>query len=242
MIYTFGMKRLFVWTLLLFLQLTVAAQNKDGVVATDSSAGRHQVLLQTTKGDMVVELYNETPKHRDNFLKLVDKGYYNGILWHRVIANFMIQTGDSATRHAKPGERIGNHGLGYTIPAEIVFPKYFHKRGAIAAAREGDKVNPERKSSAAQFYIVYGSTFSEAGLDRVQQRLDERTDSTVKLTPAIRETYRLQGGTPHLDGQYTVFGEVVGGLDVLEKIQAVPVDDNSRPLEDVKIIKATVLK
>ena len=236
------MKRLFIWTLLLFLQLSAMAQDDHRIVATDPSAVRHQVLLQTTKGDIVIELYNETPEHRDNFLKLVKKGYYNGILWHRVIANFMIQTGDSATRHAKPGERIGDHDLNYTIPAEIVFPKYFHKRGAVAAAREGDKANPERKSSAAQFYIVYGSPFSEAGLDRVQKRLDERTDSTVKLTPAIREAYRLYGGTPHLDGQYTVYGEVVDGMDVVEKIQAVPVDDNSRPLEDVRIIKAVVLK
>ena len=157
------MKRLFIWTLLLFLQLSAMAQDDHRIVATDSSAVRHQVLLQTTKGDIVIELYNETPEHRDNFLKLVKKGYYNGILWHRVIANFMIQTGDSATRHAKPGERIGDHDLNYTIPAEIVFPKYFHKRGAVAAAREGDKANPERKSSAAQFYIVYGSPFSETG-------------------------------------------------------------------------------
>lgn len=236
------MKRLLVWTILLFLQLPMLAQDGQTVVATDSSAARHQVLLQTSKGDIVVELYNETPKHRDNFLKLVRSGYYNGILWHRVIAGFMIQTGDSTTRHAQPGERIGDHSPGYTIPAEIVFPRYFHKRGALAAAREGDKVNPERKSSSAQFYIVYGSPFSEAGLDRVQQRLDERTDSTVKLTPAIREVYRLHGGTPHLDGQYTVFGEVVRGLDVVERIQAVPVDKNSRPLDDVRITKATVLK
>ena len=236
------MKRLLVWTILLFLQLPMLAQDRQTVVATDSSAARHQVLLQTSKGDIVVELYNETPKHRDNFLKLVRSGYYDGILWHRVIAGFMIQTGDSTTRHAHPGERIGDHSPGYTIPAEIVFPRYFHKRGALAAAREGDKVNPERKSSAAQFYIVYGSPFSEAGLDRVQQRLDERTDSTVKLTPAIREVYRLRGGTPHLDGQYTVFGEVVRGLDVVERIQAVPVDKDSRPLDDVRITKATVLK
>lgn len=236
------MNRLIVSTLLLFCLLPIMAQGEQAVVATDSSAVRHQVLLQTSKGDMVVELYNDTPKHRDNFLKLVREGYYNGNLWHRVIANFMIQTGDSTTRHAQPGERVGDRGLSYTIPAEIVFPKYFHKRGALAAAREGDKANPERKSSAAQFYIVYGSPFSEVGLDRIQQRLDERTDSMVKLTPAIREVYRLRGGTPHLDGQYTVFGEVVQGLNVLEEIQAVPVDKNNRPLDDVRITKAIVLK
>ena len=236
------MNRLIVSTLLLFCLLPIMAQGEQVVVATDSSAVRHQVLLQTSKGDMVVELYNDTPKHRDNFLKLVRDGYYNGNLWHRVIANFMIQTGDSTTRHAQPGERVGDRGLSYTIPAEIVFPKYFHKRGALAAAREGDKANPERRSSAAQLYIVYGSPFSEVGLDRIQQRLDERTDSMVKLTPAIREVYRLRGGTPHLDGQYTVFGEVVQGLNVLEEIQAVPVDKNNRPLDDVRITKAIVLK
>lgn len=236
------MNRLIVSALFLFFLLPMMAQGRQAVVATDSSAVRHQVLLQTLKGDMVVELYNETPKHRDNFLKLVREGYYNGNLWHRVIANFMIQTGDSTTRHAQSGERVGDRGLSYTIPAEIVFPKYFHKRGALAAAREGDKANPERRSSAAQFYIVYGSPFSEAGLDRTQQRLDERTDSMVKLTPAIREVYRLRGGTPHLDGQYTVFGEVVQGLNVLEEIQAMPVDQNNRPLDDVKITKAIVLK
>ena len=236
------MNRLIVSTLLLFCLLPIMAQGEQVVVATDSSAVRHQVLLQTSKGDMVVELYNDTPKHRDNFLKLVREGYYNGNLWHRVIDNFMIQTGDSTTRHAQPGERVGDRGLNYTIPAEIVFPKYFHKRGALAAAREGDKANPERRSSAAQLYIVYGSPFSEVGLDRIQQRLDERTDSMVKLTPAIREVYRLRGGTPHLDGQYTVFGEVVQGLNVLEEIQAVPVDKNNRPLDDVRITKAIVLK
>ena len=236
------MNRLIVSTLLLFCLLPIMAQGEQVVVATDSSAVRHQVLLQTSKGDMVVELYNDTPKHRDNFLKLVRDGYYNGNLWHRVIANFMIQTGDSTTRHAQPGERVGDRGLNYTIPAEIVFPKYFHKRGALAAAREGDKANPERRSSAAQLYIVYGSPFSEVGLDRIQQRLDERTDSMVKLTPAIREVYRLRGGTPHLDGQYTVFGEIVQGLNVLEEIQAVPVDKNNRPLDDVRITKAIVLK
>lgn len=236
------MNRLIVSTLLLFCLLPIMAQGEQVVVATDSSAVRHQVLLQTSKGDMVVELYNDTPKHRDNFLKLVREGYYNGNLWHRVIDNFMIQTGDSTTRHAQPGERVGDRGLNYTIPAEIVFPKYFHKRGALAAAREGDKANPERRSSAAQLYIVYGSPFSEVGLDRIQQRLDERTDSMVKLTPAIREVYRLRGGTPHLDGQYTVFGEIVQGLNVLEEIQAVPVDKNNRPLDDVRITKAIVLK
>lgn len=216
--------------------------DRFAVVATDSSAVRHQVLLETTMGDVVVELYNETPKHRDNFLKLVREGYYDGNLWHRVIAQFMIQTGDSTTRHAGPGTSVGDYDPGYTLPAEIVFPKYFHKKGALAAAREGDTTNPERRSSGSQFYIVVGQVFTPGGLDRAQDRLNAQTGGKVQLTPEIREYYQLRGGTPHLDGQYTVFGEVVKGMDVVSDIDFVETDGNDRPLQDVRIVKAVVIK
>ena len=226
-------------SLILLLLLTVST----GISAQDADTlARREVLLETTMGNIRLELYNETPLHRDNFLKLVAEGYYDGNLWHRVIGDFMIQTGDSTSRHAEPGASVGNYSPDYTLPAEIVFPKYFHKRGALAAAREVDSVNPNRESSASQFYIVVGKTFSEMALDRYQERIDKATDGTVKLTDDIRDYYRKIGGTPWLDGQYTVFGEVVEGLDVAKKIDYVRTDDYNRPIDDVKIIRATVVK
>lgn len=236
------MKKFFFLWIWMFTLLPLCAQVDSLVVKTDSSDVRHQVLLQTSKGDIVVELYNETPRHRDNFLKLVRAGYYDGILWHRVIADFMIQTGDSTTRNAKPGVSVGEYDLDYRIPAEIVYPKYFHKRGVLAAAREGDAENPERQSSAAQFYIVWGYVYGSTALDKMQTRLDESTGGTVKLTPEVRDAYRKFGGTPHLDGQYTVYGEVVKGLNVVRDIDYVETDDYDRPVWDVKILKATVIK
>ena len=203
---------------------------------------RPEVLLETSMGNIRLVLYNETPQHRDNFLKLVNEGFYDGNLWHRVIFNFMIQTGDSTTRHAQPGQTVGLHSPDYTIPAEIVYPKYFHKRGALAAAREGDAENPERASSASQFYIVYGRIFSDAKLDRVQERVSKATNGTVVFTPEIRNVYKTIGGTPHLDGQYTVFGEVIEGMDVVEDIEFVKTDSTDRPIEDVRIINAKVVK
>jgi peptidyl-prolyl cis-trans isomerase B (cyclophilin B) len=201
-----------------------------------------EVLLETTMGDIRLVLYNETPQHRDNFLKLVDEGFYDGNLWHRVIFNFMIQTGDSTTRHAKPGESVGLHSPDYTIPAEIVYPKYFHKRGALAAAREGDAENPERASSASQFYIVYGTTYSSMSLDKFQERIDQATDGKYQMTEEIRDHYRKYGGTPHLDGQYTVFGEVAEGLEVVDAIQKAQTDDYDRPIDDIRIIRAYELR
>lgn len=236
------MRRLLFILALLGLHLSVMAQVDSLVVKTDSSAVRHQVLLQTSMGDIVVELYNETPRHRDNFLKLVRDGYYDGNLWHRVIADFMIQTGDSVTRHVKPGEELGDHDLGYRIPSEIHFPKYFHKRGALAAAREGDAENPERQSSASQFYIVWGFPYGPKAMAKFQARLDSTTNRAVKFPPEMCDYYWSHGGTPWLDGQYTVFGEVVKGLDIVGYIQAVKTDDNDRPLEDIRIIKATIIK
>lgn len=203
---------------------------------------RHEVLLETTMGNIRIALYNETPKHRDNFIKLVKEGFYDGLLFHRVIDRFMIQAGDSASRHAAPGQLLGDSPESYKVPAEIKFPALFHKRGAVAAARESDSVNPERASSASQFYIVYGRRFNDSMLDEAQLKLDRSTGGKVKLTPEVRETYKRIGGTPNLDGQYTVFGEVIEGIDTVKDIEWVETDKNDRPVEDVRIIRATVVK
>lgn len=224
----------FLLTILMFFGFAGAFAQTDSL--------RHEVLLNTSKGDIRIVLYNETPVHTENFIKNVRSGYYDGVLFHRVISNFMIQTGDSASRHATPGQMLGETDEAYSLPAEIRFPQLYHKRGAVAAARESDNVNPERRSSMAQFYIVWGNRFSDASLEVAQQKLDQRTGGQVQLTPEIRQTYRTLGGTPHLDGQYTVFGEVIEGLDIVDQIQGVETDDNDRPLEDVKIIKATVIR
>lgn len=218
------------------LTLNVGAQT----LTTDSI--EHEVLLETSKGNIRVKLYNDTPIHRDNFLKLVRQGFYDGLLFHRVIPDFMIQAGDSASRHAKEGVLLGDSPEPYTLPAEIHFPAHFHRRGALAAAREGDEKNPQRASSYSQFYIVTGSIFTDDGLDVMQERLDSTTHNTIKLTPKIKEVYRTFGGAPHLDGQYTVFGEVVEGFDVTDLIQWVSRDENNLPFDDIRIIKATVVK
>ena len=197
------------------------------------------VVLQTTKGDIELKLYDATPQHRDNFVKLVKECAYDSLLFHRVIRDFMIQGGDPDSKDAAPGVFLGEGDRPYTVPAEFRLDEgIFHRRGVLAAAREGDDVNPEQRSSAMQFYIVWGKIFDEQGLDNVQKRLDERTGGRVKLTPEMREVYKTVGGTPHLDGQYTVFGEVVSGLDVVDAIQQVPTDRNDRPLDDVRIIRA----
>ena len=202
---------------------------------------REQVLLSTSKGEIVVELFNETPQHRDNFLRLVREGLYDGVLFHRVINNFMVQAGDLSSRHAAPGQSLGEAPEKYQIPAEIVFPKFHHRRGMLAAAREGDVVNPERASSMSQFYIVWGRTFSDAQLDQQQLRIDQQTGGKAKLSPEMRESYKTIGGTPHLDGQYTVYGEVVKGLDIVNLIQLAATDENDRPIEDIRVVSARIL-
>lgn len=211
------------------------------VSASAQDTLRHEVLMETSMGNIRLALYNETPLHRDNFIKNVREGVYDGLLFHRVISSFMIQGGDTASRNAAPGQQLGDTEESYSIPAEIRYPQLFHKRGALAAAREGDNVNPERRSSSTQFYIVYGRRFTDEMLDKVQERLDG-VKGGVTLTPEVREVYRQKGGTPHLDGLYTVFGEVLEGMDVVREIQWVETDSNNRPVEDVRIIKATVVR
>ena len=201
---------------------------------------RAEVLLETTEGNIRIALFNETPRHRDNFIRLADEHFYDSLLFHRVIRHFMIQTGDPQSRHAEPGATLGAGEVGYRLDAEIRFPQLYHRRGMVAAAREGDRTNPKRKSSGCQFYIVWGQRFSTPGIEQMQEHLDEQTKGQVRLTDEQREVYRKVGGTPHLDGQYTVFGEVVEGLDVVEKIQQVITDDYDRPVDDVRILRATV--
>lgn len=244
-----------------------------------------KVELETSLGNIVVELYNETPQHRDNFIKLVNEGYYDGVLFHRVIKDFMIQTGDGNSKTAGPETSLGDGDPGYTIPAEFVYPKYFHKRGALAAARTGDQVNPERRSSGSQFYIVTGKIYSSeelkmmtqrmtemkkqdifrrlvnenrqkieelqknqdnGGLQTLQNELIQQTEAEAAQSPTTMtdeqiNAYTSVGGTPHLDGQYTVFGEVVSGMDVVDKIQNTTTGRMDRPTVDIKIIKARVL-
>jgi peptidyl-prolyl cis-trans isomerase B (cyclophilin B) len=193
------------------------------------------VRIETTMGDMVVKLYNETPLHRDNFIKLAKEGFYDGQLFHRVIRDFMIQTGDPNSIDADKGEMLGMGGPGYTIPAEII-DKYHHKKGALAAARKGDHVNPEKESSGSQFYIVQGKIYSPMELDAFVRagRHEEFTDEQI-------DDYISIGGSPHLDGEYTVFGELVEGFEVLDEISKVSVDNYNRPVEDI-IIKMEVIK
>lgn len=242
---------------------------------------RVAVVLETTMGNIKIELYNETPGHRDNFVKNVKEGAYDGVLFHRVIKDFMVQTGDPASKNAKKGQMLGASDYGTEIPAEFV-PGCIHKRGAIAAARTGDNVNPEKKSSGSQFYIVTGKKYNSqelsqmeksmqnrqkqalfeslaagrrqeimdlrrarnsAGLQALQEELIKQTEDSLKgrlagFTDSQKELYTTIGGTPFLDGAYTVYGEVVEGMDVVDKIQLVATDRNDRPVEDVKIIRA----
>ena len=247
---------------------------------------RTQVKIETTMGDIVVELYNETPKHRDNFIKLAKEGVYDSTLFHRVIKAFMIQAGDPDSKNANDTAHLGGGDVGYTIPAEFV-PKFFHKKGALAAARMGDDVNPERASSGCQFYIVTGRKFreaqlldmagqknnarldtlfnqlarkhmkeiykmkkanDEAGLLALQDTLEAQAYAQYKeeepfmFTPEQLAAYSTIGGAPHLDGAYTVFGQVVEGMETVEKIEGTKTGKADRPVENVRILKATVIE
>ena len=193
------------------------------------------IEMVTSQGKITLRLYDETPLHRDNFLKLVENHTYDGLLFHRVIKNFMVQADDPKSRDAKPGQPLGDGTLGYTVPAEFR-PNLIHKRGALCAARQGDQVNPKKASSATQFYIVQGQVWDDKTLDMMEQRFGK------KFTAEQRKVYTTVGGTPHLDGDYTVFGEVVDGMDVINKIAEMPCDRMDRPVEDVKIISVKVIK
>lgn len=194
------------------------------------------VVIETNHGNMVVDLYDETPLHCENFIKLVNEGFYNGQLFHRVINNFMIQAGDPETKTAKPGVRYGSGGPSYTIPAEFI-PDYYHKKGALAAARQGDNINPQKESSGSQFYIVQGKKYNDAELNAFEQR-----GLHIPFTPEQREIYKTSGGAPHLDYSYTVFGEVIEGLDIIDSIAMQETDTYDRPVEDVKILKMYTVK
>ena len=194
-----------------------------------------KVLLKTTFGDITIALYDDTPAHRDNFHKLVNDKFSDGVLYHRIIKGFMIQGGDPDSKTAKPGQRLGSGDVGYTIPAEFV-PAHFHKRGAVCAARMGDNVNPQKASSGCQFYIVDGTVYDNDKLNMIAQR----TGKT--FTPEQIQAYTTVGGAPFLDGDYTVFGEVISGMDVVDKIAAQQKDGADRPLEDIKIISATMIR
>ena len=224
--------------LLFGLYVTAAFAQQD--VKLKKKDRKRDVELVTTEGVIVLRLYDSTPLHRDNFLRLVKSRYYDSMLFHRVIQNFMIQAGDPNSKTAKAGQPLGNGGPSYTIPSEFR-PSLFHKKGVLAAARMGDNVNPEKKSSGSQFYIVQGKTFTGKELDSVEiVRLEGR-----KLPLEHREVYKTTGGTPQLDQNYTVFGEVVRGLEVVDKIASVATSkaqDRDRPLQDVRIVKATLVK
>ncbi len=241
------MRTLFLTTFTLFIcAFTCTAQTTKATLpnstATSTVQQRAKVVIETTMGNIHIELYNETPLHRDNFIKLIETHhFYDSLLFHRVIPNFMIQAGDPRSKHAKSGELLGGTSLDYTLPAEIRLPQIYHKRGTLAAAREGDENNPEHRSSSTQFYIVYGKPCSERTLQRAQENLKQLFGDSITMTDEMKNTYTTIGGTPHLDGTYTVFGEVTEGMDVVEKIQAVERDANDRPLNDVRIIRATVI-
>ena len=272
----------------LMSSIAIAQKNKNITMEnqTVQATGDALVEIKTSVGDITIRLYGETPKHRDNFLKLVNEGFYNDVLFHRVINKFMIQTGDPESKGAPAGKMLGAGGPGYDIDAEIVYPQFFHKRGALAAARQGDEVNPDRRSSGSQFYIVTGKVYNasqlgqmekqlqmqqmqaifndlasqhrdsimamrrnrdQAGLQALQDELVKKTEAEaaknpVKLTDAQREAYTTVGGTPHLDGTYTVFGEVVEGMDIVAKIETTATGAQDRPKEDIKIISMKVIK
>ena len=198
---------------------------------------RHVVRIETNMGNIRVALSDDTPLHSKNFLKLARKGFYDGTLFHRCIKDFMIQGGDPDSRNAEPGQRLGDGNTGYTIPAEFCLPYWYHWRGALAAAREPDDVNPEKESSGCQFYIVYGKKQAAADMRKVRAMLEEKG---IELTPQMVDDYYMRGGTPHLDGQYTVFGEVIEGMNVVKDIQKVETDENDRPLKDVVILRMVV--
>jgi cyclophilin family peptidyl-prolyl cis-trans isomerase len=191
------------------------------------------VTIETSMGSITVEVYADVTKHAENFLKLAKEGFYDSLLFHRVIPGFMIQGGDPDSKRALDGQMLGNGDIGYKIPAEFMLPKYYHKKGALAAARDN---NPQMASSGCQFYLVVGRVFSDSELDMMESR------TGTKYTPEARQAYRSVGGTPHLDGSYTVFGQVVKGLEVVDAIGNAPRNASDRPVENIRILRVTVKK
>lgn len=257
---------------------------KDSISNSSEVSKDAIVEIMTTEGPIKVLLYGDTPLHKANFLKLAKEGFYDGVLFHRVIKNFMVQTGDPNSKGAAPGTQLGSGDPGYTIPSEILYPKHYHKYGALAAARTGDQVNPERRSSGSQFYIVTGEKYNSAAMKRMEERmandvkqqewmkmmqenaskinelrkagdsealenfrlqlvkeLEEKVEVPV-LPESLKQDYSESGGTPHLDNQYTVFGEVLEGMDTVEKIQNAETGPSDRPKEDIKIISMKVVE
>lgn len=231
------MKRFRYWLLMAFSLVFISGfAQKD---ASKPSFSPHRITFVTNAGKITVRLYNETPLHRDNFLKQAQLGTFDSLLFHRVIKNFMIQSGDPTSKYALPGAFIGDESPEPTVPAEFCYPRLYHKRGALAAARESDDVNPKQESSTRQFYIVWGRNYpTEAQLNRMDSTMFAR--SGKHLDASLREFYRKHPGTPFLDGSYTVFGEVTRGLKVVNRIQCAPTDTNDRPLQDVRILRVIV--
>ncbi len=214
------MKRIFL--LITFVLMVLAAWSQKS-----EHLQNHTVVIATTLGDIEIILYNDTPLHKNNMIKLIREGFYDSQLFHRVIKNFMIQGGDPHSTGAPKGQRLGTGGPGYRIPAEIQ-DHHFHKKGALAAARQGDSANPERESSGSQFYIVDGRVFNKDQLLMLQS-----SQKHSSFTPEQIEVYTTLGGAPHLDGSYTVFGEVIKGMDVIDLIASVKTDNYDRPIEDI---------
>lgn len=212
---------------LIFLNVLFALFLSTAHAQQSSHAKGQEIVIETSLGNIELLLYDDTPLHRDNMIKLINEGFYDGQLFHRVINYFMIQGGDPHSKGAEKGQRLGIGGPGYTIEAEIR-DNHFHKKGALAAARKGDAVNPEKRSSGSQFYIVQGRVLNEPQLTTLQSR-----GVHDPFTPEQIEAYTTIGGTPHLDGGYTVFGEVISGMEVVDAIAAVPTDNNDRPVDDI---------
>ncbi len=223
------MRKKILWLAALAVMLTACGPKNEKEVV---------MVVETTMGTVEFKLYNETPLHRDNFIRLAEEHYFDSLLFHRIIDNFVIQGGDPNSKYAKPGDMLGDGEPDYRVPAEFRLEQgIFHHKGVVNAAREGDDTNPDRESCASQFCFMMGSPMTDEQLDRAQARLDAQTGGQVKITPEMREVYKKVGGSPHLDGQYTVFGEVVKGMEVLEAIQKVETDAYDRPLEDVRMLK-----
>lgn len=220
--------------LVLTLVLTLVLISFCAFAQEPTDTIRQRVLVETNRGKFTLELYNETPIHRDNFIGLVKSRSYEGTLFHRVISQFMVQGGNMQSKNAGPDADLSQDTISKRIPAEILYPQFFHRKGSLCAAHEGDESNPERASSSTQFYIVTGSYFSEIDLKRFELL------KKISFSPEMREAYKLEGGTPHLDGAYTVFGRVIDGMDVIEKIERTNTDNRNRPSKDI-IIKTMQL-